>query len=308
MIKYIFQRILFLIPILFFLSIVTFSLSYISAGDPARVIAEKEYGRPTSKQIEQVRIINGFDKPVYHQYIAWIKKILNKDFGTSYKTSKPVTQEIQKRITPTIKLSITAFLILLGIAIPMGIICAIYPNSIFDKMCQAMSFTSVSIPSFLVGLILLYVLGVRLKCISVLGCVQDYIVIPAFTLAFSYIGVVIGLMKTNLRQVLKQDYIRSVRAKGIMEWKIILKHSLKNAILPVMTQMSMIFCGFLSGSAIIESIFSVQGLGKLMLESVAVKDIPVIQTFVMLIAIFIVFINLMTDILYRIIDPRIKLG
>ncbi|WP_110943084.1 ABC transporter permease [Inediibacterium massiliense] len=305
--KYIFHRILLLIPILFLLSIITFSLSHVSSGDPARVIAEKEYGRPTLGQIQKIRIMHGLDKPFYQQYIFWMKKVLNKDFGISYKTSRPVMEEIQERVTITIKLSLVAFLILIGIAIPMGIFCALYPNSLLDKMCQVVSFTSVSIPSFLVGLILLYIFGVKLQCISVLGCMQDYIMIPAFTLAFSYIGIVIGLINTSMRQVLKQDYIRSARAKGIGEWKIIFKHSLKNAILPVMTQMSMIFCSFLSGSAIIESIFSVQGLGKLILDSVAVKDIPVIQAFVMLIAIFIVLINLMIDILYQMIDPRIKL-
>lgn len=306
--NHIIKRLLYLIPLLLVLSIITFSLSYISAGDPARIIAEKEYGRPSQEQIQNVREEYGFDKPIHSQYITWIQKILKKDLGISYRTSKPVYDEISQRLPITIKLSVLALILLLVIAIPLGILSAVYPNSIYDKICHGFCFLSVSTPSFVVGLGLLYYFGVHLKIISVLGCSEKYLIIPAFTLASGSLGVIIGIMNSSMRKVLAQDYIKTARANGISEFKIISKYAFKNAILPIVTKVGMIFCSFLSGSAIIECIFSIQGVGKFLLEAVSTKDIPVIQAFVMLIAIFIVVINLCIDIMHRAIDKRVELN
>lgn len=306
--NHIIKRLLYLIPLLLVLSIITFSLSYISAGDPARIIAEKEYGRPSQEQIQNVREEYGFDKPIHKQYITWIQKILKKDLGISYRTSKPVYDEISQRLPITIKLSVLALILLLVIAIPLGILSAVYPNSIYDKLCHGFCFLSVSTPSFVVGLGLLYYFGVHLKIISVLGCSEKYLIIPAFTLASGSLGVIIGIMNSSMRKVLAQDYIKTARANGISEFKIISKYAFKNAILPIVTKVGMIFCSFLSGSAIIESIFSIQGVGKFLLEAVSTKDTPVIQAFVMLIAIFIVVINLCIDIMHREIDKRVELN
>lgn len=307
--KYIGKRLLALIPIVLIMSILVFGLSQLSAGDAARVLAEQRNEHPTPQEIEAARKEYGLDQPLYKQYANWLSKICHGDFGESYQTRKPALQEVRERLPVTIKLAVTAFLLLLVVAIPLGVLSAVYENKWLDKIIQIFSFFSVSMPSFWIGLMLLYLFGVKWKMISVIGGnAQNVPILAAITLDMGYFGVLIRLMRTNLSEVLKKGYIRAAKAKGISGFWVVIKHGMKNAILPVITQMSNMCVGLLCGSAVIESIYSLQGVGNLSLQAVYTKDLPVLQCFILLITCFVVVMNLLIDILYSVIDARIQLS
>lgn len=308
MIQYIFKRLLMLIPILLLISVLTFMLSSVSAGDAARALAEQKYRRPSLEQIELVRTEYGLSQPLPKQYVRWLSNVLRGDFGESYQSHKPVLEELISRLPITFRISILSMGILLLISVPIGIFSALYPDSWIDMVGRGFSFISVAMPSFWLGLILLYIFGARLKLITVIGGGSNkFPFMPALTMAFPFIGVVIRLMRTSLIKTLHKGYIRACRAKGLNENKIIMKHALKNAILPVLTKLGTILGGTLCGASIIESIFSIPGLGKYILVEVTSKDLPVVQGYVLFMAILVVSINLIVDILYSVIDPRIKL-
>ena len=307
MIKYIGKRLLALIPILLAVSMLVFGLSVLSSGDAARV-AEQIYEHPTQTEIEQVRHENGLDQPVYRQYIRWFTNVLHGDFGESYSTRKPAMKELMSRFPVTLELAVTALVILLAVSIPLGIISAVWEHSWIDKILQVFSFFSVSLPPFWIGLMLLYFFGVKFQWISVIGGSTGGIpILAAITMDIGYFGILIRLMRTNLSDTLKKDYIRACRAKGLPGFWVVLKHGMKNAILPVITQLSTICVSLLCGSAVIESIFSIKGIGEMALEAVYTKDLPLLQCFILVLACFVVIMNLLVDLIYSMVDARIQL-
>ena len=298
MIKYIGKRLLALIPILLAVSMLVFGLSVLSSGDAARVLAEQIYEHPTQTEIEQVRHENGLDQPVYRQYIRWFTNVLHGDFGESYSTRKPAMKELMSRFPVTLELAVTALVILLAVSIPLGIISAVWEHSWIDKILQVFSFFSVSLPPFWIGLMLLYFFGVKFQWISVIGGSTGGIpILAAITMDIGYFGILIRLMRTNLSDTLKKDYIRACRAKGLPGFWVVLKHGMKNAILPVITQLSTICVSLLCGSAVIESIFSIKGIGEMALEAVYTKDLPLLQCFILVLACFVVIMNLLVDLI-----------
>ena len=308
MIKYIGKRLLALIPILLAVSMLVFGLSVLSSGDAARVLAEQIYEHPTQTEIEQVRHENGLDQPVYRQYIRWFTNVLHGDFGESYSTRKPAMKELMSRFPVTLELAVTALVILLAVSIPLGIISAVWEHSWIDKILQVFSFFSVSLPPFWIGLMLLYFFGVKFQWISVIGGSTGGIpILAAITMDIDYFGILIRLMRTNLSDTLKKDYIRACRAKGLPGFWVVLKHGMKNAILPVITQLSTICVSLLCGSAVIESIFSIKGIGEMALEAVYTKDLPLLQCFILVLACFVVIMNLLVDLIYSMVDARIQL-
>ena len=308
MIKYIGKRLLALIPILLAVSMLVFGLSVLSSGDAARVLAEQIYEHPTQTEIEQVRHENGLDQPVYRQYIRWFTNVLHGDFGESYSTRKPAMKELMSRFPVTLELAVTALVILLAVSIPLGIISAVWEHSWIDKILQVFSFFSVSLPPFWIGLMLLYFFGVKFQWISVIGGSTGGIpILAAITMDIGYFGILIRLMRTNLSDTLKKDYIRACRAKGLPGFWVVLKHGMKNAILPVITQLSTICVSLLCGSAVIESIFSIKGIGEMSLEAVYTKDLPLLQCFILVLACFVVIMNLLVDLIYSMVDARIQL-
>ena len=307
MIKYIGKRLL-AIPILLAVSMLVFGLSVLSSGDAARVLAEQIYEHPTQTEIEQVRHENGLDQPVYRQYIRWFTNVLHGDFGESYSTRKPAMKELMSRFPVTLELAVTALVILLAVSIPLGIISAVWEHSWIDKILQVFSFFSVSLPPFWIGLMLLYFFGVKFQWISVIGGSTGGIpILAAITMDIGYFGILIRLMRTNLSDTLKKDYIRACRAKGLPGFWVVLKHGMKNAILPVITQLSTICVSLLCGSAVIESIFSIKGIGEMALEAVYTKDLPLLQCFILVLACFVVIMNLLVDLIYSMVDARIQL-
>ncbi|HBW35208.1 nickel ABC transporter permease [Desulfosporosinus sp. BICA1-9] len=309
MLRFIIKRAFSLILILLAISIITFTLTHLSAGDAASIIARDNGGQQTEEAVKIIRTELGLDQPLTVQYGNWLKSVLKGDLGTSYKSKRPILDELIVRFPATLKLALCAMALLLLIALPLGILSAMYPESWLDRLGRNFSFLSVSMPSFWLGLLLLYIFGARLKWIPVVGnSSSNTIILPAVTLALGHVGPYIRLLRTSMLDVLGKEYIKALRAKGLLERYVIGKHALKNAILPIITQMGMAFGGLLGGSFIVESIFSWQGLGKYALDSIGYKDLPAIQGYVLMMAVVIVGINLLVDILYVYIDPRIKLN
>lgn len=307
MLKDIGERLFTLIPVLLAVSLITFVLGSMSSGDTARTLAEKKYDRPTYEQIEKIRTEMGFDRPVLVQYVSWLEDALRGNLGFSYSNDRPVVDEIVQYFPKTLQLSILALLFLIIISFTLGISSAVFSGSWIDKISRVYCFWSVSMPEFWFGLILLYIFGARLGLISVLGGnSMKFPIIPALTMSLCSGGIYVRLIRTNMEEVLNKGYIRAARAKGVSEYKIITKHALKNAMLPVINKLGIGFGSLLAGSAIIESIFSWNGLGNLALESVKLKDYPVVQGYVLFMAVLMVLINLTVDIICGIIDPRLK--
>ncbi|SFA90029.1 peptide/nickel transport system permease protein [Acetitomaculum ruminis DSM 5522] len=308
MIKYIVKRVLFIIPVLLSVTLLMFGLSSISAGDAARVMAEKVYNHPTQKQIEEIRHENGLDLPLALQYANWLKKAVKGDFGKSLSTGNPAFYELKRHFPVTGKLALMSIILLLILSVPLGILSAVFKNSILDKIIEVFSFISVSMPNFWIGLMLLYLFGVKFKLISVIGGTHgDVPWIAAFAMDVGYFGILIRLIRTNLSEVLLSDFVKALKAKGLSSLNIILKHGMKNSMLPVMTRIVSMIIGVLCGSAVIESIFSLNGIGALALEAVISKDLPVLQCFIVILSAFVVVMNLLVDISYSVIDRRIEL-
>ena len=294
--KVIAKRFIFMIPVVLAVTFIIFMLSFISAGDAARVLAEKKYEHPSPEQIEEVRHEEGLDQPVLVQYGKWLDQALHGDFGKSYSTRKPAFEELKRYFPQTFKLAVTSFLLLMIVSVPLGILSAIYENRVLDKVIRILSSLS------------LYIFGVKLKVISVIGGDAGGIpILAAFAMDISFFGIMTRLIRTNMIQVLKQDYIRASRAKGLSSVNVILRHGLKNILIPVLTRLVSIVIGFFCGSAVIESIFSIQGIGNLALKSVISKDTPVLQCFIFILAVGIVVLNFLVDIAYSAIDRRIQL-
>ena len=227
--KVIAKRFIFMIPVVLAVTFIIFMLSFISAGDAARAQAEKKYEHPSPEQIEEVRHEEGLDQPVLVQYEKWLEQALHGDFGKSYSTRKPAFEELKRYFPQTFKLAVTSFLLLMIVSVPLGILSAIYENRVLDKVIRILSSLSVSMPSFWIGLMLLYIFGVKLKVISVIGGDAGGIpILAAFAMDISFFGIMTRLIRTNMIQVLKQDYIRASRAKGLSSVNVILRHGLKN--------------------------------------------------------------------------------
>ena len=207
----------------------------------------------------------------------------------------------------TAKLAVTALTLLLIVSIPLGVISAVYEGSLFDRIVQGLSFFSVSMPAFWMGLMLLYLFGVKLNAINVIGGTKGLPIIPALAMDATGFGILIRMVRTNMLQALKKDYIRAEKAKGMSGAVIVLKHCLKNISIPVTTRLVSTIIGMFCGSAIIEEIFSIRGIGKMALDAVHTKDAPVLECFILVLAIAVVLINLAVDILYSLIDRRIQL-
>lgn len=277
-------------------------------GDPAKLIAEKIYGdNVTTKAVELVRSEMGLDKPVYIQYFSWMAGILHGDFGTSSSTGRPVWDEIANKLPATVELALAAMLISLIIAIPVGILSAVKQYSIMDSICMLGAMLGVSMPNFWLGLLLILVFSVNFGWFSVYGRGEiTQLILPALTLGTGIAAVTARLTRSSILEILKQDYIRTARSKGLAERAVINRHALKNALIPVVTVVGLQFGSLLEGAVVVEVIFAWPGLGRLLYDSIFARDFAVIQGCVFFIAVMYVIVNLLIDIIYVWLDPRIR--
>lgn len=308
MIKYIGKRLILVIPVILGITVITFVLTSFSAGDTARILAEKVYNHPTVDQIEEIRHEEGLDLPLHIQYGRWLKKVIKGDFGNSIDSGEPAIEELLTHFKPTLKLGLIGLVLLVLISVPLGVFSVVFENRLIDKIIKLFSYISVSMPSFWLGLLCLYVFGVKLGIISVIGADTDgNPIIAAFVLDFGFFGILIRLIRANLIEVMNKDFIRACRAKGLGTTRILFVHGLKNAIIPVITRSSSIILHLVTGSAVIETIFSIKGVGYLALNAISLKDLPVIQCYIIVVSFLVIVINLAIDISYSVLDKRIKL-
>lgn len=308
MLKYILKRIFLVFFVVIGVTIVTFSTMHFAPGDPAEIIAVARYGDDlTQEQIDWVRVTEGFDSPVYIQYLKWIKHVSRLDLGRSLVTSHDILEEITIRLPATFKLAVSSLVISLCIAIPAGIISAVRKNTVIDHLCMSAALLGVSIPNFWLGLLLIWLFSLTLHLFPSYGYGGgEHLVLPAITLGTSMAAITTRLTRSSMLDVLNQEYIVTAKAKGLDEKTILLRHALKNAMLPVITFAGLQLGFLLGGAVIVETIFAWPGIGKLLVDSIYARDFAMVQGCVLFIAVLFAFTNLIVDITYAFLDPRIR--
>lgn len=293
-----------IIPVLFVVCFVIFTLLYFTPGDPAQIILGEQ---ATTEDIAQLREEMGLNDSFFVQFGRYIANILRGDLGVSYKTGRPVTDELFARFPTTMLLSFLSILVAIVIGIPVGIISATKQYSWFDNTAMIFALVGVSMPNFWQGMVLILIFSVNLNWLPASGFYSPaHWILPCLTIGTSTAAIITRMTRSGMLEVIRQDYIRTARAKGQKESVIIFHHQLKNALIPVITVIGLQFGFLLGGAVLTESIFAIPGLGKLMVDSIKARDYQVVQGGVLLIAASFIIVNLLVDILYAYVDPRIK--
>jgi peptide/nickel transport system permease protein len=305
MLRYLGKRLLASLFILLGVSIVTFGLTFMIPADPVAMIA----GRNSTPQIrEQIRQQLGLDKPIPVQYAVYLGRLVQGDLGTSYARKSDVGALIASRLPPTLLLMLGAIIAELVIGIPAGLYAATRRGRLGDKMAMTLSFLSVSTPQFVLGLTLLYLFAYQLSWFPLGGYgTLSHLILPALTLGLAGGGWYSRMMRSSMIEVLRNDYIRTARAKGMSEWRVVMKHGLRNGILPIVAMIGLDVGIFMSGVVVVENVFGWPGVGQLMWQAIQSLDIPIIMGVTIIAACFIVLGNLIADLVAPLIDPRIRL-
>lgn len=301
--KYLAMRLLQIPPVLFIVTIMIFVLVYI-AGDPVATMLPAD---ASPEEIAQFRHALGFDQPFYVQFGNYILDLFRGDFGESYQYGTSALGLVLERLPATLDLATASMIIAILIAIPLGILSAVKPNTFIDFFATSFSVLGKAIPNFWLGIMLILVFSVTLKMLPVSGTGSyAHIVLPAITLGTAMSAEITRLVRSSMLEILHQDYIRTARSKGLKYSAVVIKHAFKNSLVPVITITFLQAAALVGGSLITEMIFAWPGLGQLIIQAVYAKDLPIIQAAVFVTASMIIFINILTDIMYRVLDPRIK--
>lgn len=305
MIRYILNRILQTIPVLLGVIVITFILMYIVPGDPVLSMVGERYDEAT---ITRLRENLHLDEPLPLQFVRYVGNVLRGDFGTSFYSGQSVTEQIMEKFPNTMMLAISAMIVAILVGLTVGIVSSLKPRSLLDKGTMLVALIGISAPVFWVGLMLVLFVGVYLRWLPPTGFGGiEYIILPAVTLGLRSAAYLARLTRASMLEVLDQQYIRTARMKGLPEWKVILKHAFPNTLIPVITVIGTDFGSYLSGAVLTESIFGWPGLGRLALDAILKRDFPVIQGTVLFMAIMFILANLFVDILYGVVDPRIRM-
>ncbi|ELK48083.1 UNVERIFIED_CONTAM: ABC transporter permease subunit [Halobacillus marinus] len=304
MLKYSIKRILSMIPLLFIISVIAFLFVHLIPGDPARLIAGAD---ATLEEIENIRVKYGLDAPLYQQYLNYMANLFQGDLGTSIVSGEPVLDMLKERFGPTLTLTLASMFWALLFGLLIGVVSAVKRNRWQDHLTMFLAVSGVSIPSFWLGLMLIQVFSVQLGWFPTggIGGLESYI-LPSITLGAGVAAIIARFTRSSLMDVLKEDYIRTGRSKGLSEFKVINGHALRNALIPVVTMSGLQFGFLLSGSIITETIFSWPGLGRLLINSITARDYPVIQSEILLFSLEFLLINLLVDLLYGFLNPKIR--
>ena len=298
------RRLLFLLPVLFGILVAVFVTMRIVPGDPARLVAGPDAG---PEELAAIRHQFGLDQPLHVQFERYLLDVLRGEFGQSLKTQRPVLDEIVPRLWNTALLAVLSTLFAAALGLLAGIVAAARRNSTFDHMTMAVAMLGVSTPSFYLGIVLIVVFAVMLRLFPAGGSGGlIHLILPAVTLGASTLGIVARMTRASMIDVLDEDYIRTARAKGVRERVIVARHALRNALLPVIAVVALQFGFVLAGSVLVETVFSFPGIGWLIVESISMRDFPVVQGSILLVTFISVLVNLAADILYGYADPRIK--
>lgn len=302
--KYITRRLLMLIPVILGVTFIVFSIMYMTPGDPAQMILGESAPESAVKALREKM---GLNDPFIVQYGRFVKNAIMGDFGRSYATKKEVFAEIFARFPATLQLASVGVLVAVLIGVPVGIISATKQYSLFDSVAMILALLGVSMPNFWQGLMYILLFSVTLGWLPSGGYGSfKHFILPALTLGTSTAAVIARMTRSSMLEVIRQDYIRTARAKGVEEKKVILKHALKNALIPIITVVGLQFGHLLGGAVLTETVYSWPGIGRLLVDAIKQKDTPMVQATVVFIAVTFSIVNLAVDILYAYVDPRIK--
>lgn len=315
MFQYMVKRFLSMVPTFVLAALLVFSFMHLMPGDPAAVMLGDS---ATPEKVEALREAMGLNKPIHIQFVRWFSKVLQGDFGDSIFFQKPVLQVIASRAETSLFIAAFSMALIILVGLPIGIISAVRYNSVADQTFSGASMLGASVPTFWLGLNLMLIFSVILGWLPSSGFPSifesgnvgnlKYLILPCVTLAAPNSALIIRLTRASMLDVLKEDYVTSARAKGIAEIKVILKHVFRNALITVISVIGFTFVGLASGTVVTETVFSLPGIGRLVVESVLRRDYPVIQGVILIIATLYMIINLLIDYCYTFLDPRIRIG
>lgn len=302
------NRLLQILIVLFGISFLTFGLTYLSPGDPAEIMLTACGNVPTPELLEKTRVELGLDKPFLMQYGNWLKGVLTGNMGQSYSMKVPVVEKLSSCFWPTLKLALASLVITVLVSVPLGILSAVRRNKWPDYLVRGLTFLGVSVPNFWIGLILLSIFGVRLRWVSVSGGSTDFkaLILPAVTLAIAMSAKYTRQVRHAVLEELNQEYVTGARMRGIKERDILWKHVLPNATLPLVTLLGLSLGSLLGGTAVVEIIYNWPGLGSMAVKAISCRDYPLVQGYVLWIALLYMGINLIVDLSYNHLDPRLK--
>jgi len=304
---YIARRVLAVGPVLFGVTLAVFSMLFLVPGDPVKIMLAEFVTTP--EQIARMRAQLHLDEPVLQQYGRFVGNALRGDLGTSIRSRRPVTQEIGDNLASTAQLALASMAVAVALGIPLGLIAALVRNSWLDVASMGVALLGVSMPSFWLGLLLIFTFSLHLGWFPATGGGDLlHLVLPAVTLGAIASAIIARLTRSSMLEVLGQDYVRTARAKGLAGWSVVLRHALKNALIPVLTIFGLQFGNLLAGTVIVETVFSRPGLGRLIVGGILAKDFPLVQGTVLFVATVYVLINVVVDVTYAVADPRIRLG
>ena len=315
MFRYILKRLLYAIPVFLGITFVIYTLINMAPGGPLSVLAAS--GEMSLSDLEALKISMGLDKPIVIRYFIWLGDLLHGDFGISYRTSQEVSLMISQRIMPSLMLTGTGILAAMLVGVPLGIISAYKPNSVWDHISTFISFIGASVPNFFLSLLLIYVLAVKLKWFPTSGMQSSgmsgnlldllhHLALPAFVCGIQPIGNYIKQTRSSVLEVLNEEYIKTARSKGLTNVVIVLKHAFRNALIPIVTTISLSIPFLIGGAVVTEQIFAWPGIGSLMITAITSRDYPVIMGVAVLICGVVLVANLILDLIYAALDPRIK--
>lgn len=311
MLAYVLRRIITTVPVVLMVAIVVFALLRLTPGDPAAIIAGDE---ASPAQLEAIRIQMGLNLPIHEQFIKWITRLMHGDMGTSLLSGTAVTALIADRMGPTIALAAGTIPVTLLIAIPLGVIAAWRHGEAADRFVMVLAVLGFSIPTFVVGYLLIYVFSLKLGWFPVQGYRElaagfhDFamrVILPIGALSTVYVALIARITRSSIIEIMGEDFIRTARAKGVRERTVFLRHALRNAAVPIVTIVGIGAASLIAGVVVTESVFNIPGLGRLVVDAVLARDYPIIQGVILLFSLAYIVINLIVDILYTVFDPRI---
>ncbi|WP_027365999.1 ABC transporter permease [Desulfotruncus alcoholivorax] len=312
MLSYLIKRLLYLIPVLFGVSVLVFGIMHLAPGDPAQVILGP---KATAQSLAKLRAELGLDQPVYKQYLNWMANVLQGDWGRSIQMKREVLPLVAGRFLNTLVLTLFAALLAISVGLLAGIVSATRQYSVFDRVSMVGALVGFCLPVFWLGIILQFIFGLKLNMLPVSGMhspghsgfadMLPFIILPAIALSAEPAAVIARMTRSSILEVIRQDYIRTARAKGLSQGGTIWHHALKNALIPVVTVVGMQIGYLLAGAVLVEMVFSWPGIGTLMVNGIIARDFPLVQGIILLVSTSYVLVNLLVDILYTYLDPRI---
>jgi peptide/nickel transport system permease protein len=312
MLGYLVRRVLAAVPVMGVVALFVFLLLRITPGDPAAILAGDN---ATPAQLERIRTSLGLNEPLYVQFFTWVNKLLHGDLGVSLISNVPVLKMISQRVEPSISIALSTIILAVVIAVPLGVIAAWKHGTWIDRCVMGLSVLGFSVPVFVIGYVLIQVFAIDLRWLPVQGFKSiaagfgpflERIILPTLTLSFIYIALIARMTRAAMLDVMGEDYIRTARAKGIGETAVLFRHGLRNAAVPVITVIGTGFALLISGVVVTESVFNLPGIGRLTVDAVLARDYPVIQAMILLTSLIYVTVNLLIDVAYTLLDPRIS--